>query len=220
MKSKASGSLIRAGLFAALFLALILLLKTVDVRPIGPNGSSVGLAACNQFWFELTGVHLLWYQITDWLGVAAVLTALGFAVLGLVQLVTGRSLRKVDGSLYALGLLYLLVIAAYLFFEVNVVNCRPVLLDGRLEASFPSSHTMVVCCIMASAMLQFRERFRSRRALTACNGVAALVMAVTVIGRLLSGVHWFTDILGGLLLSGALVSLYAALCALWRKGKA
>lgn len=198
-----------------LFVAFVLftvLVGLVDVRPIGPEDSSVGFAALNLFVFRLVGVHLVWYHVTDWLGVAAILVALAFAVTGLYRLVKRKSLRKVDRPILALGGCYLLVIACYAFFEQVVINCRPVILGQGVEASYPSSHTMIVVCIMATAAIAVRELYPNKGKL--CRGVevlSALIMAVTVAGRLISGVHWFTDIVGGLLLSAALVELYRGL---------
>ena len=197
----------------ALFAALIAAVRTVDVRPIGPDGSRVGLAALNQWWFERTGVRMLWYDITDWLGILAILTALGFALLGLVQLIRRKSFCKVDRSLYALGGTYLLTIACYILFELCIINYRPVLMQGRLEASFPSSHAMIVCAIMATALLEFRARLKNKAAKIAAETFCIGLMAVTVAGRAISGVHWLTDILGGLMLSGTLTLLYAAAAA-------
>lgn len=202
-----------SGGFLLLFLLLVVLLKTVDVQPIGPNGSLVGLASINGLFFRLTGYQPLWYEITDLLGKAALLIALGFMAFGLIQLVKGRSLRNVDASLYVLGGTYVLTALAYILFELVVINCRPVLQDGVLEASFPSSHTMLSCVIASTAMLQGKERLRSPRAVTACYVGFGLLLAVIVTGRLLSGVHWFTDILGGVLLGAALTAGYAAACA-------
>lgn len=200
-----------------LFAALIAAVRTVDVRSIGPEGSSVGLAALNEAVFRLTGVQWFWYTLTDWLGILAILTAMGFAVLGLVQLIRRRSFQKVDGSLYVLGGVYLLTIGCYLLFEIQIVNYRPVLMQGVLEASFPSSHTMIVCTIMATALLEFRARIRNKARRTAAELFCAGLMAVTVLGRLVSGVHWFTDILGGLLLSGTLTALYAGCVGILKK---
>lgn len=202
-----------------LFLALTLAVMRVDVRPIGPEGSAVGLATINEFVWGLFGERLVWYHITDWLGVLAILTAFGFAVTGLLQLIKRQSPRRVDEDLYALGGLYALVFAAYVFFETHVVNFRPILMDGRLEASFPSSHTMIVTCIMAAAMLAFRRMLKRKAVLYAADAACALIIAVTVIGRLLSGVHWFTDIIAALLLASSLTLLYDA-ALLWIDEKA
>ena len=209
MKCSRKTYFVAAAALALLFAALLTGVRTLDVRPIGPMGSTVGLAAVNERVFAGTGVHLFWYTLTDWLGVAAVLTALGFAVLGLVQLIRRRSFFKVDGSLYALAVVYLLTVGCYILFELWIVNYRPVLMQGRLEASFPSSHTMIVCTIMATAMMEFRTRLKNKTVRAAVQALCAGLMLVTVAGRLISGVHWFTDILGGLLLSGALTMLYA-----------
>lgn len=203
----------RWGLAAALmvlFALWTLAVRWVDVQSIGPQGSAVGFASLNAAVHRLTGVHMALYTLTDWLGLAPLCVALGFALLGLAQLIRRRSLLKVDRSILVLGGFYVLVMAAYLLFEVIVVNDRPVLIEGRLEASYPSSTTMLVLCVMPTAVMQMNDRIRSRR-LRMC--VAVLLTAFSafmVVGRLLSGVHWLTDIVGGMLLSAGLVVLYAA----------
>ena len=207
--------LLPTALWAA-FLLFTLLLTCVDVQSIGPQGSAVGFATVNGWAFQLLGVHLLWYHITDWLGVAAIAIAFGFAVVGLYQWVKRKSLRKVDGHILVLGGFYLLVIGCYLFFEKVVINCRPILMDGNLEASYPSSHTMIVVSIMATASMAFRALCPKKKGwCLAVDIFAAVMIAVTVMGRLIAGVHWLTDIVGGLLLSAALVWSYWVVC--WRR---
>lgn len=183
-------------------------LTYIDVKPIGPQGSSVGFAAVNAPLKRLLGVNLALYNITDWLGLAAIFVALGFALLGLVQLIKRKSLWRVDSSLLVLGGFYLLVIAAYLFFERHIVNYRPVLLNNVLEASYPSSTTMLVMCVMPTAMLQFHRLVQNKLVRIGMHILFGAFTAFMVIGRMLSGVHWFSDILGSLLLSAALIMLY------------
>ena len=183
----------------------------IDVQPIGPEGSAVGFAALNGFVHRLTGVHMALYTLTDWLSVIPPMFLAGFALLGLVQWVKRKHLLKVDRSILVLGGFYLVVLAAYAFFEVFAVNYRPVLINGILEVSYPSSTTMLVMCVMPTALLQLRSRIRSgavRRWVSIAITAFTLFM---VIGRLISGVHWFTDIIGGALLSAGLVMMYHSL---------
>lgn len=196
-------------LFAAAFAVWTAAVKCVDVQAIGPNGSSVGLAAINAAVHELTGVHMALYTVTDWLGLIPVGTGLCFALLGAAQLVRRKSLLKVDGSILALGVFYIAVLAAYLIFEEVVVNYRPVLIDGKLEASYPSSTTVLTLCVMPTAMLQLSGRVRDRVVRRAALTLIAVFTVLMVAGRLVSGVHWLSDIIGSILLSGGLVSLYA-----------
>ena len=202
--------LLTAGIGLLLTVILIALVRLVDVAPIGADGTSIGLSHLNQFVFDLFGVNMLWYNITDWLGVAAVLTGFVFAVTGLVQLIKRRSLLKVDREILALGGLYIVVIGLYLFFENVIVNYRPIIMpdNTRPEASFPSSHTMLVCVIMGSAAMLINRYIRNKPLNRILRAVCYVIIGVTVVGRLIAGVHWFTDILGGILISVTLLSLY------------
>ena len=211
MKKKTKNYFAVSGLMFLVFVLFTILVACYNVEPVGPDESSVGFADINRYVFQLLGVHLLWYHITDWLGVGAILFAFGFAMLGLCQLIRRKSLRNMDARLFVLGAFYILVIACYLFFEQVVINYRPVILGEGLEASYPSSHTVIVVCIMATAAMQFRALCPNRRNwCLSMNITASLLITVTVAGRLISGVHWFTDIVGGLLLSAALIALFCA----------
>ncbi len=204
--------MIIAGLLYILFALLIVAVKFVDVAPIGPQSSEIGLATLNGAVADLVGVNMAWYRITDALGIVAIALAGGFALLGLVQFIRRRSLLKVDADIIILGIFYAAVVAVYAIFEVCIVNYRPIIMHTELEASFPSSHTMLVVCIMLTAVYQLNNRINHKiiriAAVTACSVIAA----VTVVGRMLSGVHWFTDIIGGLIISGALILTYIGLC--------
>ncbi len=194
------------------FTAWTAAVRCIDVQAIGPQGTAVGFATINRFFHQLTGVHMTLYTITDWLGLLPVCTAAGFALLGLCQWLHRKKLRQVNRSILLLGGFYGAVIAAYGFFEGFVVNYRPVLIDGVLEASYPSSTTLLVMCVMPTAGMQLKARIRNSR-LRRCALAATVVFAVLItICRLISGVHWLTDIIGGLLLSGGLVMLYRAAC--------
>ncbi len=197
-----------------LFVLWTLAVKFIDVQSIGPNGSEVGFAALNGFIHDVTGVHMELYIITDWLGLVPVFAAFGFAVLGLVQLIKRRSFLKVDYSILVLGGFYILVISAYILFEMFAVNYRPVLIDGYLEASYPSSTTLLVMCVMPTSVMQLHTRIKNKNIRNIISVVIYAFMAFIVIGRFVSGVHWLTDILGGIILSAGLVMLYYSVSSL------
>ena len=192
------------------FVLWTVLILFVDVRAIGPEGSSVGFASLNGFVHNITGVNMSLYVITDWLGLVPIGVAFGFAVLGLVQWIKRKSLLKVDRSILALGGFYIIVMAVYVLFEIVVINYRPTLINGYLEASYPSSTTMLVMCVMPTAMVQFRTRIKNDKFRRCIMLAIAVFIAFMVIGRLVSGVHWITDIIGGALFSTAIVLMYYA----------
>lgn len=214
MKQEAKKKLGTALCLLIAFTLWTVAVRFVDVQAIGPRESAVGFSAINGYVHSLTGVHMTLYVITDWLGLVPVAFGFGFAVLGLVQWIKRKRFLKVDFSILVLGGFYTLVTGAYLLFERVVINYRPVLIDGFLEASYPSSTTMLVLCVMPTALTQLRGRIKNP---TLNRWVSAAITVFTVfmvVGRLISGVHWITDIIGGILLSAGLVSIYDGVCSL------
>ena len=200
--------------FLAAFILWTAAVCLIDVQAIGPQGSSVGLAEVNRWFHELTGVHMSLYTLTDRLGLVPLAFVMGFGILGLIQWIKRKHIGQVDYSILALGGFYLAVLAGFVLFELFPVNYRPVLIDGMLEASYPSSTTMLVMCVMPTAVLQLRTRIKNRILRRGGILLSAVFLVFMVLGRLLSGVHWLSDIIGGGLFSAGLVMLYAAVCAL------
>lgn len=199
-----------ASVFLLVFFLWTGLVCVVDVQGIGPNGSEVGFAAFNGFIHNLTGVNMWLYDLTDLLSIIPFVVIFSFALLGLVQWITRKRLLSVDQNIFVLGGFYVVVMAIYLLFEVVTLNYRPVLIEGVLEGSYPSSTTMLVMCVMPTAIMQLNHRI-SHKAIRYCVfAFLSLFTAFMVIGRLISGVHWVSDIIGGAFLSTGLVLLYRA----------
>ncbi len=216
-KKNAKKYLLSAIILIIVFAVFTVLAKTVDVAAVGPNGSEVGLSCINTYFRDLIGVNMTLYDVTDILGYLAIAAAGGFALLGAYQLIKGKSLKAVDGDIYVLGAFFAAVVCAYVFFEIVIINYRPVIIEGELEASFPSSHTVLAVCVFGAAIHQLWKRIKNNALRIASVSASALALAATVVGRLLSGVHWFTDIAAGLVLSAALILFYLGFCKLFEK---
>ena len=208
-----------AGCFALLAAILTALVLFVDVAAIGPEGSKVGLSSINKTVHDLTGVSFRLYKITEYIGYAVLLVAALFAAFGLWQAIQRRSVAKVDRDILLLGALYAVVLLIYVFFEKVIVNYRPVVMpdEEALEASFPSTHTLLACTIMGSAIMVLGKYVRKRNLCTILQAVCAGMMTAVVVGRFFSGVHWLTDIVASLLISAALLLLFSGLRARWTK---
>ena len=195
-----------------LFIVWTVLLGLVDVQTVGPGESRVGFATMNLYFHRLTGVHMILYHITDWLGLVPVAFSLGFAVTGLIQWIHRKSIRKVDFSILVLGVFYIATLITYIIFENVVINYRPVLINSCLEVSYPSSTTLLVMCVMPTAIMQLKDRIQNIMVRKSVVWLMVAFVVFMVAGRLMSGVHWVTDIVGGALISAALVLLYRAAC--------
>ena len=195
-----------------------ILVKVVDVKQVGGNGTSIGFATVNQFVFKSIGVNMIWYYITDWLGLVPIFMAMVYSLLGLVQLIKRKSLLKVDSDIIILGIHYVIVISGYLIFEMIPINYRPILINGFMEASYPSSTTLLVLGVMPTVIFQINRRVKNIKIKNIISAITIIFSVFMVVGRLISGVHWVTDIVGSVLLSMGLFYIYKGTVFLALKG--
>ena len=195
--------------FILLVIAVVftVLVSKIDVKPIGPVNpetnvtSEVGFASINGAVHEKLGFNDTFYTISKYAGYLALVLVVFYAFTGLIELLQKKSLKGVNKVLYALAVFYVCVAVVYVLFEVMIINYRPVIMDGELEASFPSSHTMLALCVCGSSLIVSKHIIKKENFRKLLNIGAWIVMILVVVTRVLSGVHWITDICGGILIS-------------------
>ena len=208
MKENGKKEMLTGMISLSAFVVWTALIQTIDVKNVGLKGSSIGFATLNVWFHEITGVHMLLYTISDWLGLVPIVICMILGMLGLVQLIKRRSLLKVDADIICLGVYYILVIMGYLLFETVPINYRPVLIEGRLEPSYPSSTTLLVLSVMPTLNFQADRRIGSVM-IKKSMAVFSIVFSLFMVGcRIIAGVHWLTDIIGSVLLSYGLYTIY------------
>lgn len=213
LKEKAMKYLITGIVLTLFFILWTFLIQAVDVKSVGVNGTDIGFADFNCWFHSLTGVNMTLYNITDWLGLVPVFICMVFGGFGFIQLIKRKSLLKVDGDIIALGIYYVIVIFGYLIFEMIPINYRPVLINDFMEASYPSSTTLLVLSVMPTLNFQVKKRVKNGAVKNTVRIASVLFTAFMVIGRLISGVHWITDIIGSCFLSLGLFYMYKSVAA-------
>lgn len=183
------------------------LVKTVDVANVGPNNSAIGFSRLNTFFRDLIGSNMTIYKITEILGLFVILIIGVYALIGLIQLIKRKSFFKVDREIYIIGVLYVLMAVVYIFFEKFIINYRPILIDGELEASYPSSHTILALCTCISSLIISRKYLKDNY-LKITDILTILLLLGVFVGRVKSGVHWISDILGGVIIASTLLMYF------------
>ena len=204
--------------FIGLFSLWTWLIQIIDVQSVGLRGTNVGFATFNTWFHKITGVNMTLYTITDWLGLVPVFFGMIFGFVGLVQWIKRRKLLKVDFDISALGIYYIVVIFCYLIFEMIPINYRPIFINGFMEASYPSSTTLLVLGVMPTLPFQTNRRFKNPTLKKTITVFTIAFSVFMVVGRLISGVHWITDIVGSILLSAGLFYIYKGI-VLWNSTK-
>lgn len=223
--SNTKKNFIISGVLLIIAIIYTILVQKIDVKPIGPENSSVGFATvneavANQIKENTTlGYSETLYDITKYLGYLSLAMCVVYAFVGLVQLIKRKSLFKVDKEIFMLAAFYIVVIALYILFEIYVVNYRPVIMEEGLEASYPSSHTMLAVCVCGSAIILNKKLFKDFKQIKVVNILCTILLVTTVVGRLLSGVHWFSDIIGSIIISSALLMTFYSLINMEKEEK-
>ncbi|MCQ2081249.1 MAG: phosphatase PAP2 family protein [Lachnospiraceae bacterium] len=220
MQERVKKSFIYTAILFVVFVVFTICAARVDVKPLGIENTDIGFSTINIALKDAIGLNMFWYNLSKYIGYMAFLVIAFFAFLGLSQAISRKSLLKVDKDIYALGVFYIFVFICYFFFEIVILNYRPWDLGEGPEASFPSSHTLMAVSVFFTAALQFQIRIKNELAKKICTIGSLVLMVIMVIARFLSGVHWFTDIVGGILISAFLISEYLFMISIIRSKEA
>ena len=207
MKTKGKKFFVLGIILIFIFAVWTVLITTVDIQSVGINDTDIGFATLNGWFHRLTGINMMLYDITDWLGLVPLFVCFFFGFIGLCQMIKRKSLFKVDCDILILGLYYVTVILCYFVFEALPINYRPVLINNNMEGSYPSSTTLLVLSVMPTLGFQLKRRIKNNK-IKAINVMIILFSVFMVTGRLISGVHWLTDIIGSCILSAGLYLIY------------
>ena len=205
--------------FPALFLTLVFIVWTILVKTIDMSYiDNVGYIGFSHFNFQVNNFVVEYVRIETfdklsdiglYLSFAVVLT---FGVIGIVQWIKRKSIKKVDSILFALLAIYVITVIEYFIFEIVKINYSPLSTAEELHASYPSSHVLFFIIFVMTGVLAMFEYVKVHKAIKVTTiSFAALVSLVYVVVRLLSGQHFFTDIVGGLFLSASIIALFIAL---------
>lgn len=197
--------------FFALFLITLILVLTVDVKKVGVNETKIGLATINTKIFSKLGTNKFWFKFTNFMGYFSIVIIAAFALLGVIELIKRRSIKAVDRDLIIMGLMFVMLILIYILFEIIHINYRPILIDGEIEASFPSSHTMLIVSVLGIVSVKCGYSVSNKNFKWSAISFNTALSVLSVIGRLLSGVHWFSDIVAAVFISLFIIFLFKAL---------
>lgn len=185
-----------AVILTIIFISYTLVIKFVDVQTEGEI--TVGLGTINFWWRDLVGLSLVWNYISN---VVAILVLFQVGLLLLWQFVILLRRKKI-GQLakhwWMFDVSLVILVSCYFLFEVLIINYRPIVINGVVDSSYPSSHVLLFCTVIPLVVRTVFRENKSWRWLSFVMCVGLLVLGV--IARLLSGYHWLTDITGGVLL--------------------
>ena len=216
-KNKLKINAILSGVLTLCFVLFTILVKCVDTAYVGATDKKIGFSSLNAIFYNNIQVSDLFDKLSDVLMIISIAIIALAVVVSVVQLVKRKSLKKIDREFYAFAIVLVLMVCVYVMFEIIDLNFRPVLIDGKVEASYPSSHTMLELTVFMCLMVYGLSNLKSNKQKIICSLVLGALIIAVVLFRVLSGMHWATDIIASIILSLMLTSYYILINAIFLK---
>jgi len=181
--------------FLFIFILTIILLN-FDKAVIATNGYEVGMSHVN---------NLVKYEYKSWADkISDVLFYLTFIVpllavaLGIYQLVKEKSLKKVDLVIIIFGVFLILAIIVWLLFDHAIkINIRP---THEIKGSFPSTHVFLTTFFVLTCHGYLCYKYDNKLIKYLSLIIAIVIIIIMTIFRVIAGVHYITDVFGGVVI--------------------
>ena len=172
--------IISAIVLVVLAMIFTVIVKVFDKGAIGPNNTVVGLQAINDYFKNIFPFNETLYKITKYAGFIPLLFAVYYAFIGLMQLIKRKSLKKIDKRIHLIGGFYVVVLILYVLFDKVALNYRPVIIEGELEPSYPSTHVLLAMCFCLSGVMISRFYIKNKVLRNIIN-VASWIMMLFIV---------------------------------------
>lgn len=186
---------------ASLFLfILLMILLNADKAVIAESGKEVGLSSINNLvkYSYKENLDLM----TDLLFYVTFTVVVFEGCLGIIQLVTRKSLFKVDKEIIIFGISLVVMVVLWLVFDhLLKINVRPI--DAN-EGSFPSTHVMMATFLALASHAFICMKYETRLPKYLSLVLAIIIISTITFGRVACGMHYITDVTGGLFMGLAL----------------
>ena len=156
-----------------------------------------------------------WIKITDIILYASIAIVGLFAVLGLAQWISRKSIKKVDKQILWMVLPLALVVIVYLVCDKILTPDRfsfmPTRPDGSGEPSFPSTHVLVVTTVFFCISAALPKYIKSKVALFLIDIVMFALASLVATGRIMSDKHSYIDVAGSVVFALIFYGIYNAI---------
>ena len=204
------------------FIVWTILVKTIDMNYI----LNVGYIGFSHFNFQINDYVLdfgktdLFNKLTDVGLYLTFLFDLGFAILGIVQWIRRKSIKKVDPIIFILLVTYITVVVEYFIFEIVKINYSPLSTPEDLHASYPSTHVLLFISFLMTGVIALFNYVKANNFIKYISISFGVLLSIAyAVMRLLSGRHYFTDIVASLFLSASIIALFIGLIKTFMKAE-
>lgn len=190
MKKKILDIVIITNLF--IIFILTILVKTVDIYYNVITKSNIGLYSLNKLFLNNNEFQFL-KIISEIIFIICLLIIVIIGAMLIINYIKTKAINKKQKNF--LIYLFILFIIWVLFDKVLIINYRPIVVDGKIEGSYPSTHIMVITYTLLSLSYLLENKVNQKMKYI----LSIIFILITFSGRVLSLMHWFTDGLCGLL---------------------
>ncbi len=188
-----------------LFIFLILLILLMSVDKASNIYKEIGLYNFNKI-FLVDYYNESWDGFSDVILYISILFILGLIIYGIYQLYKRKSLFKVDKDIILTGFGFVFIIIIWFIFDKFIdINYRPIAVNGSAQTSFPSTHVMLACfSLLATTRIILKRNTNELKYNIITYGGVSILVILCSLGRILSKMHWTTDVLGAIFISLAI----------------
>lgn len=178
-----------------ILLIFTILVSFVDVKIYNVTNTEIGLYSLNKI-FLVNSINSNYINIIS-NGIFLICLLVIILMLLLITFEYFKT-KKINKNNLNFIIHFLIMVLIWIIFDkILIINYRPILINGNIEGSYPSTHVMVSTFVLLFLSDKLKKIFKNDKIFYI---ISIGLIIIQSISRILLTMHWFTDIIGGLLI--------------------